>query len=957
MSGALLPIIVLLPLLAGTLLTAWAAGDESPARRRLTAAVAGAVAGAAFLLLMSLAPTALNGPLLLWQAEWVPGIGLNLGFRLDALAWMFASLITGIGLLVILYAAFYLHEDDPVRRFFPALMLFMAAMLGIVLSDNLLLLVVFWELTSISSFLLIGYWGRLEESRKGARMALAVTGGGGLALLGGVVLLGQIAGTYELSAMVAQASMIQAHPLYPLALVLVLLGCFTKSAQFPFHFWLPQAMAAPTPVSAYLHSATMVKAGLFLLLRLDEVIGGTPLFEGLVASAGLVTMVFAAGVALFKHDLKGLLAYSTVSHLGLVTFLIGLASPLATVAAVFHILNHAAFKAALFMSAGIVDHETGTRDMRKLGGLMTLMPVVGTLTLLASAAMAGLPPFNGFISKEMMLHEALYAPNNGLWGDFGWLIPILATLGGLFSAAYSLRLVHDTFFGAPATELPNPHPHEPPWGMKAPVLLLVGVCIAVGLLPMTIAGPLVLAVSTAVLGEAPPTFSLALWHGFNVPLLMSAIAVAGGVVLYAGVMRGRWLHHAPAGYVQAKALFWWLNDRLFEAAGRFTHLVESRSLQSYAAWMVGSVIVVATWALVSPLGDAPVAGPRETIAATPMAVAVWLLVIGAATAVVLLQHQRVVAVVMAGAVGLVASLTFLALSAPDLAMTQISVDVVSTVLLLMGLALLPQFARAESAPWRRWRDGVLAVAGGGGIAWITWLVLTRDFSSISWYFIENSVPKGGGTNMVNVILVDFRGYDTWGEITVLGIAGVGVLALLDGLRANRPRSDMTVDPSGRAWSFAEPPLMLRQVARLVLPLALVVTAYIFWRGHGLPGGGFIAGLITAVALVVQYMARGQGWAEGVLHAGGGTRYTRWIGSGLLIASLTGIGAFVLGRPYLTSAHANPVLPLLGEAPLATAAIFDLGVYMTVVGATMLMLSALGAASKEPPRARAAGGAA
>ncbi len=953
MSGALLPIIVLLPLLAGTLLTAWAAGDESPARRRLTAAVAGAVAGASFLLLMSLAPTALNGPLLLWQAEWVPGIGLNLGFRLDALAWMFASLITGIGLLVILYAAFYLHADDPVRRFFPALMLFMAAMLGIVLSDNLLLLVVFWELTSISSFLLIGYWGRLEESRKGARMALAVTGGGGLALLGGVVLLGQIAGTYELSAMVAKAEMIQAHALYPLALVLVLLGCFTKSAQVPFHFWLPQAMAAPTPVSAYLHSATMVKAGLFLLLRLDEVIGGTPLFEGLVASAGLVTMVFAAAVALFKHDLKGLLAYSTVSHLGLVTFLIGLASPLATVAAVFHILNHAAFKAALFMSAGIVDHETGTRDMRKLGGLISALPVVGTLAVIASAAMAGLPPFNGFISKEMMLHEALYAPNNGLWGDFGWLIPILATLGGLFSAAYSLRLVHDTFFGAPATELPNPHPHEPPWGMKAPVLLLVGVCIAVGLLPMTIAGPLVLAVSTAVLGEAPPTFSLALWHGFNIPLLMSAIAVAGGVALYAGTMRDRWLHRAPAGYVQAKPLFWWLNDRLFEAAGRFTHLVESRSLQSYAAWMVGSVIVVATWALVVPAGDAPVAGPRALTPANPLAVVVWLLVIGAATAVVLLQHQRVVAVVMAGAVGLVASLTFLALSAPDLAMTQISVDVVSTVLLLMGLALLPQVAKAESARWRRWRDGLLAVAGGGGIAWITWLVLTRDFSSISWYFIENSVPKGGGTNMVNVILVDFRGYDTWGEITVLGIAGVGVLALLDGLRANRPRSD----EAGRGWSYADPPPMLRQVARLILPLALVVTAYIFWRGHGLPGGGFIAGLITAVALVVQYMARGQGWAEGVLHAGGGTRYTRWIGGGLLIASLTGIGAFVLGRPYLTSAHANPVLPLLGEAPLATAAIFDLGVYMTVVGATMLMLSALGAASKEPPRARAAGGAA
>jgi multicomponent K+:H+ antiporter subunit A len=950
MSGALLPIIVLLPLVAGTVLTAWAAGDESPARRRLTAAVAGAVAGASCLLLMLLAPTALNGPLLLWQAEWVPGIGLNLGFRLDALAWMFASLITGIGLLVILYAAFYLHADDPVRRFFPALMLFMAAMLGIVLSDNLLLLVVFWELTSISSFLLIGYWSRLEESRQGARMALAVTGGGGLALLGGVVLLGQIAGTYELSTMVAQASVIQAHPLYPPALVLVLLGCFTKSAQVPFHFWLPQAMAAPTPVSAYLHSATMVKAGLFLLLRLDETIGGTPMFEGLVASAGLVTMVFAAGVAVFKHDLKGLLAYSTVSHLGLVTFLIGLASPLATVAAVFHILNHAAFKAALFMSAGIVDHETGTRDMRRLGGLLTALPVVGTLVIIASAAMAGLPPFNGFISKEMMLHEALGASQSGLWGDVGWLIPVLATLGGLLSAAYSLRLVHDTFFGAPATDLPNPHPHEPPWGMKAPVLLLVGVCIAVGLMPMTIAGPLVLAVSTAVLGEAPPAFSLALWHGFNGPLLMSAIAVAGGGAFYAWAMRDRWLHRAPAGWVQAKALFWWLNDRLLEAAGRCTHRVESRSLQSYAAWMVGSAVVVATWALVVPAGDAPVAGPRETIAATPMAMVVWLLAVGAATAAVLLQHQRVVAVVLVGGVGLAASLTFLSLSAPDLALTQISVDAVSTVLLLMGLALLPPLARAESAPWRRWRDGLLAVAGGGGIAWITWLVLTRDFDSISWYFIENSVPLGGGTNMVNVILVDIRGYDTWGEITVLGIAGVGVLALLDGLRAQRPRGD----DAGRPWSFAEPPLMLRQVARLILPLALVVTAYIFWRGHGLPGGGFIAGLITAAALVVQYMARGQGWAEGVLRAGGGERYTRWIGSGLLIAALTGLGAFLLGRPYFTSAHGNPVLPLLGEAPLATAAIFDLGVYITVVGATMLMLSALGAASKEPPRRQGAG---
>jgi multicomponent K+:H+ antiporter subunit A len=275
------------------------------------------------------------------------------------------------------------------------------------------------------------------------------------------------------------------------------------------------------------------------------------------------------------------------------------------------------------------------------------------------------------------------------------------------------------------------------------------------------------------------------------------------------------------------------------------------------------------------------------------------------------------------------------------------VDVVSTVLLLMGLALLPQVSPRESSGARRGRDALLALAGGGGIAWLTWLMLTTDHDSISWFFLEQSVPAGGGTNVVNVILVDFRGYDTFGEITVLGIAGVGVLALLDGMRARRPE----VDPAGRPWSFAREPLMLRVGARLVLPMALMVTAYIFWRGHGLPGGGFIAGLITGVALVLQYMATGQSRAEAVLHAGGGARYTRWIGLGLAIAGLTGVGAFFLGYPFLTSAHGHPAVPVLGELPLATAAIFDLGVYITVVGATMLMLSALGAASKEPAAAR------
>jgi len=939
-----LALIVLLPLLAGTTLCYAVGRVETPARRRLTAWAAGAVAGSAFALLLWLAPGVFGGDVLLRQAEWVPAIGLNANFRLDGLAWMFATLITGIGLLIILYAAFYLHHDDPAGKFFSQLMLFMAAMLGIVLSDNLLLLLVFWELTSISSFLLIGYWGGKDESRAGARMALTITGGGGLVMLAGIVVLGQIGGSFDLSVLLDRGAQIQADPLYPVALGLILVGCFTKSAQLPFHFWLPEAMAAPTPVSAYLHSATMVKAGLFMMMRLYPVLGGTALFEGVVASVGLATMVFAAFVAIFKHDLKGLLAYSTVSHLGLITFLIGLSTPLSMVVAVFHILNHAAFKAALFMSAGIVDHEAHTRDLRKLGGLMALMPVMGTLVLIAAAAMAGIAPLNGFISKEMMLDEALHAGNR-MWGSLGWLVPVLATAGGLFSAAYSIRLVHDAFFDGPPRDLAGVHPHEPPWGMKAPVVLLVAVCITVGLMPF-IAEPLVRLASAAALGVPPPEFHLALWHGVNMPLLMSLFGLLAGLTLYAGLRRGGRLHrYLPSGR-GGKALFGAAIDGLFGVAGRITALLENGSLQRYAAWMVSMAVLLAALPFVLAPGELPRTGERELLPATPVAIGVWLMLLVVGVALLRLQRQRFVAVILAGAVGLVASLAFIGMSAPDLAMTQLSVDVVSTVLLLMGLALLPQFSPRESSALRRGRDALIALAGGGGIAALTWLMLTRDHDSISWYFLENSLTKGGGTNAVNVILVDFRGYDTFGEITVLGIAAVGVLALLDGFRTRRPDRD----PQGRPWSYGVEPMLLRRVARLVLPIALVLSVYIYWRGHNLPGGGFIAGLVTAVALVLQYMALGQVRAENLLQGAAGRRFVRWIGIGLGIAWLTGVGAFFFGRPFLTSAHGHPTVPVLGELPLATAALFDLGVYITVVGATMLMLSVLGAASKETAKA-------
>jgi multicomponent K+:H+ antiporter subunit A len=939
-------LIVLLPLLLGTAATFWL----GPKSRLLTALAAGAVTAASLAVLLSHAPAVMAGETVRNVWAWVPEIGLNLTFRLDGLSLLFAGLILFIGLLIVLYAHYYLSPKDSAGKFYSEMMLFMAAMLGVALSDNLLLLVVFWELTSLSSFLLIGFWSHRADARAGARQALAVTGGGGLAMLGGFVLLGQIAGTYELSEMVGRVAMIQADPLFVPALLLILLGAFTKSAQFPFHFWLPDAMAAPTPVSAYLHSATMVKAGVFLLMRMYPVLAGSGWFEVIVTAAGLATVLFAAFIALFKHDLKGLLAYSTVSHLGLIVFLIGLGSPLAAVAAVFHVLNHATFKASLFMIAGIVDHETHSRDMRQLGGLWKYMPWTATLSMVAAASMAGVPLTNGFLSKEMFFTEAVV----GTAGVWAWVVPALVTLAGVFSVAYSLRFVHDTYFNGELGNVPNKHPHEPPLGMKLPAMLLVSMCIVVGLLPAITFGPLVHVAATALVGQPLPEYHLAIWHGFNLPLLMSAIALAVGIGLYLLLARGKRMHRIESeawfGPATGRQVFDGVIDGLFSLAGRISIRLETGSLQRYLVWLIGAAVVAAATQLA---GQGIGAGTRELLPASPLAIAVWLLLFAACVAIALTHHQRFQAVVLVGVVGLVTSLTFVSLSAPDLALTQLSVEVVSTVLLLMGLALLPQHSPRESSALRRMRDGALALAGGAGVAWVAWVLLTRNHDSISWYFLEKSLPVGGGTNVVNVILVDFRGYDTFGEITVLGIAAIGVLALMDGMRTRRPLTDT----QGLAWTFAAQPLMLRVAASVVLPLALVITLYIFMRGHNLPGGGFIAGLITAVALVLQFMALGQAKAEAMLRAQGGRRFVRWVGAGLSIAGLTGAGAFVLGRPFLTSAHGHPHVPLLGELPLASAAVFDLGVYLTVVGATLLTISVLGSVSREgtPTHTASAGG--
>ena len=926
----MLPIIILLPLVLGTTLVSWLKFS-----RGLTALAALGVSLSSLTLLLLQAKDVFNGGTMTQSWAWLPQLGIDLSFRLDALGLLFCLLISGIGTLIYIYAYYYLNPRNSLSKLYLLLMLFMASMLGISLSNNLILLLIFWELTSISSFLLVGYWSNYEAAQRGSRMALTITGMGGLAMLGGFILLGQITGTYQIDQILTMKNQIQSHSLFVPSLLLILLGAFTKSAQFPFHFWLPNAMAAPTPVSAYLHSATMVKAGIFLLARFTPIFVGAALYHNIVTFVGLFTLCMAAFFAIFKEDLKGLLAYSTISHLGLIVCLLGLGSPLAIAAAIFHIINHATFKAALFMIAGIIDHETGTRDLRKLSGIWQLLPFTATLTMITAASMAGVPLTNGFLSKEMFFTELLAS----LSGPVLIVSAILATLAGIFAVAYSVRLVHGVFFDGPiGAGVPNRQAHEPPLGMRVPAILLAVLCILVGLIPALLVENIVNA--TARASTQIPDFAgshLAIWHGFNLPLVMSIVALLGGIIFYFALAKGGRIREIDLdpilGKFQGRVLFDLFLKHLLLSSRKFKRQTENGSLQSYLMW-----IVLFSGALLSIpfINQGLTTGTRELVHAPAIAIVLWLLLFSACWMMLWFHHERIKAVLISGAVGLVVTLVFVTLSAPDLALTQITVDVVTTVLLLMSLSLLPQLTPYESSVSRRWRDALIAIGGGLGIGWISWLMLTRDHNSISWFFLQQSLPLGGGSNVVNVILVDFRGFDTFGEITVLGIAAIGALCLMDGMRAHG-----TTITQGLTYRFNPSPLMFRITASWVLPLALVVSLYIFLRGHNLPGGGFIAGLITALALVIQYIALGQDQAEQMLRAKSGRLYEIWIGSGLSIAGLTGLAAWFWGRPFLTSAHVHIAPPLLGDIHLASAALFDVGVYVTVVGATMLMISVLG----------------
>ncbi|SDY50347.1 multicomponent Na+:H+ antiporter subunit A [Evansella caseinilytica] len=737
------------------------------------------------------------------EVPWVPSLGINFTIYLDGLSLLFALLITGIGALVVLYSIYYIanKKDEPLNNFYVYLLMFMGAMLGVVLSDNLIVIYVFWELTSLASSLLIAYWFHKEKSRYGAQKSMLITVTGGFSMLAGFSLLYVMTNSFSIRVIVDHAGEIVNSPLFIPAMLLILLGAFTKSAQFPFHIWLPDAMEAPTPVSAYLHSATMVKAGIYLVARLTPVFGGTAQWFWIITAFGLVTLTWGSVSAVRQKDLKAILAYSTISQLGLIMSLLGMGSAalhydiadeykiysIAVMAAVFHLINHATFKGALFMAVGIVDHETGTRDIRKLGGLMSLMPVTFTISLIGLASMAGLPPFNGFLSKEMFFAGVLEISSLEIFNvrTLGLLLPVIAWLASIFTFVYCAIMLFKTFLGKHQPEKLEKKAHEAPVGMLISPIILVSLVVIIGLFPnilaYTVIEPAMQSILPNLSGTDPFYVNIYHWHGFNTELFMTIGVVLFGVLIYKNL--SRWQQTAfflkerdPLNAVYDSGL-----DGLVAGSQRVTNMQMTGLLRDYFMFMIVFMVALLGWAFIR--FDALAFDFVNVAEISPYLWIITFVLIAAVISIPFIGH-RITAIVAVGVVGFLIALLFVVLRAPDLALTQLLVETVMVVLFLLCFYHLPELRKEKFTP--RFKITNLIISIGVGV-----IVTLTAFSahamrhgkaswveSISQYFIENSKPLAGGYNMVNVILVDFRGFDTMLEIVVLGIAALGVVTLI-----------------------------------------------------------------------------------------------------------------------------------------------------------------------------------
>lgn len=893
-------------------------GDRVGRRGFAIAAVAPAIT---LVWLATQAGRAIDGRATFQTIDWIPQLGLAFDFRLDALGVVMVSLVSGIGLLVCIYALGYFSYSKPgTGRLAGLLTAFAGAMLGVVLSDHLLTLFVFWELTSITSYLLIGNDDKNPRARDAALSAILITGAGGLALLAGLVLIGHSAGTYRLSELTTAAP---AGATVSVGLVLVLAGAFTKSAQLPFAGWLPGAMVAPTPISTYLHAATMVKAGVYLVARLSPVLADVGIWRVLILVVSATTMIVGGWRALRQHDLKLLLAYGTVSQLGFMMLLFGMGAYDLAQSGVVVLIAHGAFKAALFMVVGIIDHEAGTRDIRRLHGFGPGWRPIVVVSVLAAASMAGFPPLLGFIAKEKGLDAAVHGSFAG-----ATVLVIAMVAGSILTFAYSARFVLGVLgrCGTDEYEPASREVHAPTWGFMAPAVLLAAFSIVAGLAPVLVDST-VRAATTALYPASKPKH-VVLWAGFNTALVLSVIVIVLGTLLVAArrpvaVAQARF-HDAIAPVPDADHVFWAIVKGMLRFAKACTRIVQNGSLPVYLMVILGVAAVAPLVPAVSALDGLP--DFTSTWAHIPIAAVIIITAVGAT-----LVRRRIAAALMLGAVGFGMAGFYVVQGAPDLALTQLAIEVLATVLFVLVLRFLP---RRFSDPRTTITSSIrLVIAATVGVSVFVLALVSsaarNDVTQppVSAEMLERAVPDSKGANVVNVILVDFRGLDTLGEITVLMVAALGMVSLARLTRGAR---------SAPTSQFARLPVVDTS-ANLLFGSILVLSLYFLFAGHNQPGGGFVGGLTAGAAISLRYVA------GGITAVRDSLRLKPWtvLGSGLLLATLTAITPLLTGNQLLDHADFEADLPLLGKLKVTSALPFDIGVYLVVIGVALMAYEAFG----------------
>ncbi|GAA0798268.1 Na+/H+ antiporter subunit A [Spirilliplanes yamanashiensis] len=878
------------------------------------------------LYLLALAPAAALGWALTTATAtethpWVPQLGLEVALHMGALGRLMVVLVGGVGALVLAYSARYFAPDDAgLGRFAALFVAFAGAMLGLVVADDLLLLYVFWELTTVLSYLLIGHDAARRAGRRAALQALLVTTFGGLAMLVGFIVLGEHAGSYRWSVI---AGDLPSGPLLTVAAVLILLGALSKSALVPFQFWLPAAMAAPTPVSAYLHAAAMVKAGVFLVALLTPAFAVSAVWQAVAVTAGLATLLYGGWRALREHDLKLLLAYGTVSQLGLLVAVLGTGTRTAALAGAAMVLAHALFKSALFLVVGVVDHVTGTRDLRELSGLGRRMPALAAVGVLAAASMAGLPPLAGFVGKEAVF--AAFATGAPL--DTAVLAGLVA--GSALTVAYSARFVWGAFGGAKPSEALPPGP-----ALLAPAALLAAAGLAAGLAAPVVDGLL----APYAAGLPGPGYHLALWHGLSVPLGLSAVAVTAGAAVFAATRRRSRdaAERPPAGTAAYDRLMHGV-DRL---AVELTGATQRGSLPFYLGVILLVMVVLAGVALLAgapwPVALRPWDTPLQAVVGAVVAVAA----IGAARA-----HRRLTAMILVGVAGYAVAVLFILHGAPDLALTQALVETATIVMFVLVLRRLPATFSERPLRGSRLVRVAIGVAVGAVAAAMAYVAAAgRQARPVSLGFPDLAVSYGGGDNVVNVILVDIRAWDTMGEISVLVVAATGVASLIFRRSADlRQRAPAPPPGPGTGWlrtatGAAQQSIVLQVVTRLIFHVIVLFSLYLLFSGHDAPGGGFAGGLVAALALAVRYLAGGRD----ELNAAAPVDAGKVLGTGLFVSVGTGLAALPFGGQILQSAIVDLHLPVLGHVHLVTSTFFDIGVYLIVVGLVLDILRSLGA---------------